>query len=58
MIDFSTFSRDREGLTGEVVDAFSVWGFAVLTGHGIPREKVDKMFALVSQCPLCFRLIV
>jgi len=31
----------------KIVQACKVWGFMILTGHGISQKTIDRMFELV-----------
>jgi isopenicillin N synthase-like dioxygenase len=44
-------SQEDVATAKALLDACKTRGFFLLTGHGIPAEKVDKMFAHVGDCP-------
>jgi isopenicillin N synthase-like dioxygenase len=59
VVSFANFltgdrARQKEVAT-QVYNAFSSVGFIYLRDHGIPQERVDEMFALVSRLLLLFR---
>ncbi|EEU35072.1 uncharacterized protein NECHADRAFT_82472 [Fusarium vanettenii 77-13-4] len=46
VIDLSTGDDWPQALGPKIVEACQVWGFMILTGHGIPQQKIDRMFDL------------
>jgi isopenicillin N synthase-like dioxygenase len=48
VVDFGSFESNADSVSKEVFQAACRWGFLVLTGHGIPQEDIDEMFALVN----------
>lgn len=48
IIDVSSYEECFEEKTREIVQACKVWGFMILTGHGIPSSAIDRMFELVG----------
>lgn len=47
ILDWSRFTsgRDREGFVADLGRACRETGFFLVSGHGIPRELIDRMFA-------------
>lgn len=39
---------DKRAVAQELYEAFSTVGWVYLKDHGIPQERVDEIFALVS----------
>jgi len=64
-VSFRDFSRDFEGFSKALGDSFARYGFAVISDHGIPDEKIDaalaatkKFFALPEEQKLKYKLPV
>lgn len=48
VIDLSAGDDWPQTLGPKIVEACQVWGFMILTGHGISQQKIDRMFNLVG----------
>jgi isopenicillin N synthase-like dioxygenase len=64
-VSFSAFSRDFEGFTEDLGASFARFGFAVISDHGIPQERIDAalaaaktFFALPEAAKLKYKLPV
>ena len=51
-VSFAPFldGTDRNGVANEIYNAFATTGFVYVKDTGIPQERVDEIFKLVSQC--------
>jgi isopenicillin N synthase-like dioxygenase len=65
VIDISTFltgtALEREALARQVDETNRSVGFLLISGHGVPREQIDEMFAVSQQffeSPLAVRSAV
>jgi len=52
-VSFELFSKDFKAFTQRLGDSYARWGFAVISDHGMPQEKVD---AAIEQMKLFFAL--
>lgn len=64
-VSFRDFSRDFDGFSKTLGDSFARFGFAVISDHGIPDEKIEaalaatkKFFALPEEQKLKYKLPV
>lgn len=44
---------EKRAVAKQLYDAFSTVGWVYLKDHGIPQERVDEIFTLVSSCITC-----
>jgi isopenicillin N synthase-like dioxygenase len=52
-VSFELFSKDFKAFTQKLGDSYARWGFAVISDHGMPQDKVD---AAIDQMKLFFAL--
>jgi isopenicillin N synthase-like dioxygenase len=64
-VSFEEFSRDFEGFSQRLGDSFARFGFAVISDHGLPQEKIEgaidaakAFFALPEAAKLKYKLPV
>ena len=64
-VSFELFSKDFEAFTQRLGDSYARWGFAVISDHGMPQDKVDaaidqmkRFFALPEETKLRYKLPV
>ena len=64
-VSFKLFASDFPAFTRKLGDSFARWGFAVISDHGMPQDKVDaaidetrKFFALPEDTKLKYKLPV
>ncbi len=64
-VSFTAFSRDFPGFTEDLGASFARFGFAVISDHGIPQDRIDtalaaakKVFALPEAAKLKYKLPV
>ncbi len=64
-VSFTAFSRDFGGFTEDLGASFARFGFAVISDHGIPQDRIDKalaaakaFFALPEAAKLKYKLPV
>ena len=64
-VSFREFSRDFEGFSKDLGDSFARYGFAVISDHGIPDQKIEaaigaakRFFALSEAAKLKYKLPV
>jgi isopenicillin N synthase-like dioxygenase len=64
-VSFEKFSRDFEGFSQRLGDSFARFGFAVISDHGLPQEKIEgaidaakAFFALPEAAKLKYKLPV
>jgi len=62
-VSFELFSKDFDAFTRKMGDSYARWGFAVISDHGMPQEKVEgaideakKFFALPEEAKLKYKL--
>jgi isopenicillin N synthase-like dioxygenase len=51
VVDFSPFldGSNKQGVADEILSSFKRVGFVYLLNHGLPQERITKMFAVVSR---------
>ncbi|KAJ7877982.1 hypothetical protein B0H14DRAFT_2712260 [Mycena olivaceomarginata] len=51
VVDFSPFldGSNKQGVADEILSSFKRVGFVYLLNHGLPQERIAKMFAVVSR---------
>ncbi|MET0274233.1 MAG: 2-oxoglutarate and iron-dependent oxygenase domain-containing protein [Phenylobacterium sp.] len=52
-VSYELFSRDFDAFTQTLGDSYARWGFAVLSDHGLPQDRID---AALEQMKLFFAL--
>lgn len=64
-VSFDLFARDFDAFTKALGDSYARWGFAVISDHGLPQDKVDAaleqmkaFFALPEATKLKYKLPV
>jgi isopenicillin N synthase-like dioxygenase len=64
-VSFDLFARDFGTFTQRLGDSYARWGFAVISDHGLPQDKVDaaidqmkRFFALPEATKLKYKLPV
>jgi isopenicillin N synthase-like dioxygenase len=64
-VSFKDFSQDFEGFATRLGDSFARYGFAVISDHGMPQDKIDAalddakaFFALPDEAKLKYKLPV
>ena len=44
-VSFDLYSKDFAAFTQKLGDSYARWGFAVISDHGMPQDKVDAAIA-------------
>ena len=64
-VSYDLFTRDFDAFTKALGDSYARWGFAVISDHGMPQDKVDAaleqmklFFALPEETKLKYKLPV
>src|SRR5262245_44500395 len=62
-VSFELFAKDFDAFTRKLGDSYARWGFAVVSDHGMPQDKVEgaigqmkRFFALPEEAKLKYRL--
>ena len=52
-LDIRRFETDRETFVAELGAAYREWGFAGISGHGIPQAQIDASQQQAQSASLC-----